>query len=169
MKKLLLRLVVACAISAIPLGALAQGANVAFGGADHDASAPVEVTADELSVDRNSGQAIFSGSVVAGQGDLRLSADRVRVEYATQNGQSTGRINQLVATGNVTLVNGAEAAEAQEAVYSVASSEIVMTGDVLLTQGPSALAGEKLIVDLQAGTGRMVGRVRTVFQPGGSE
>lgn len=155
-------------IAALSIGAAyAQGASVAFGGLKHDASQPVEITADELTVDQATGSAVFSGSVVAGQGEMRLSANRVQVEYAAENGQATGRINQLVATGGVTLVNGAEAAEAARAVYSVSAGEIVMTGDVILTQGVNALSGEKLTVDLNTGSGRMEGRVKTIFQTGG--
>ena len=146
----------------------AQGASVAFGGLKHDASQPVEITADELTVDQATGSAVFTGNVVAGQGEMRLSAGRVQVQYATENGQATGRIDQLVATGNVTLVNGAEAAEAEKAIYSVGGSQIVMTGNVILTQGINALSGEKLTVDLTSGSGRMEGRVRTIFQTGGN-
>ena len=148
--------------------ALAQNATVAFGGLKHDSSLPVEITADELTVDQNTGTAVFIGNVVAGQGEMRLTAARVRVQYATQNGEPTGRIERLFATGGVTLVNGPEAAEAQKAVYAVADGEVVMTGDVILTQGANALAGEKLTVDLSSGTGRMSGRVRTIFQTGGN-
>lgn len=147
----------------------AQGASVAFGGLKHDASLPVEITADELTVDQATGSAIFIGNVVAGQGEMRLSAGRVQVQYATENGQATGRIDQLLATGSVTLVNGAEAAEADQAIYSVGGSEIVMTGNVILTQGINALSGDKLIVDLTSGSGRMEGRVRTIFQTGGNK
>jgi len=148
--------------------ASAQGASVAFGGLKHDASLPVEITADELSVDQATGSAVFIGNVVAGQGEMRLSAARVQVQYATENGQATGRIDQLIATGNVTLVNGAEAAEAEKAVYQVGDAEIVMTGNVILTQGQNALSGEKLTVDLNSGSGRMSGRVRTIFRTGGN-
>lgn len=156
-------------IMALGLGAaFAQGASVAFGGLQHDSSLPVEITADELTVDQATGSAVFAGNVVAGQGEMRLSAARVQVEYATRDGKATGEINQLVATGGVTLVNGAEAAEAQRAVYAVGSGEIVMTGDVVLTQGVNALSGEKLTVDLNTGSGRMEGRVRTIFQTGGN-
>jgi lipopolysaccharide export system protein LptA len=147
----------------------AQGASVAFGGLKHDASLPVEITADELTVDQATGSAVFIGNVVAGQGEMRLSANRVQVQYATENGQATGRIDQLIATGSVTLVNGAEAAEAERAVYSVKGAEIVMTGNVILTQGVNALSGEKLTVDLKTGSGRMEGRVRTIFQTGGNK
>lgn len=150
-------------------GALAQGANVAFGGLQHDASLPVEITADELTVDQATGQAVFIGNVVAGQGEMRLSAGQVEVQYATTDGQATGRIAQLVATQGVTLVNGAEAAEASRAVYNVESAEIIMTGDVILTQGQNALSGEELTVDLTNGSGRMTGRVKTIFRTGDTE
>lgn len=148
--------------------AVAQNATVAFGGLKHDNTLPVEITADELTVDQNTGTAVFIGNVVAGQGEMRLTAARVRVQYATQNGEPTGRIDRLFATGGVTLVNGPEAAESQKATYAVADGEIVMTGDVVLAQGANALAGEKLTVDLSTGTGRMSGRVRTIFQTGGN-
>ncbi len=147
----------------------AQSGTVSFGAAPVDASSPVEVTADELSVDQTNGSAIFAGNVVAGQGDLRLSANQIRVEYLVENGAATGQIDRLLATGDVTLVNGAEAAEAQEAIYVIGSGEVVMTGNVLLTQGNNALSGEKLIVDLNTGKGRIVGRVRTVFQTGADQ
>lgn len=156
-------------VAAFSIGAaFAQGASVAFGGLKHDASQPVEITADELTVDQATGSAVFVGNVVAGQGEMRLSAARVQVHYATENGQATGRIDRLVATGSVTLVNGAEAAEAAQAVYTVSAGEIVMTGDVILTQGINALSGEKLTVDLNTGSGRMEGRVKTIFQTGGN-
>ncbi len=161
--------IAAVALVMITGTANAQGASVAFGGLKHDASLPVEITADELSVDQATGRAVFTGNVVAGQGEMRLSASRVQVQYATQNGQPTGDIDQLIATGSVTLVNGAEAAESEKAVYSVSGAEIVMTGNVILTQGVNALSGEKLTVDLKSGSGRMSGRVRTIFRTGGSE
>jgi lipopolysaccharide export system protein LptA len=160
---------VALALLMVSGSAFAQGASVAFGGLKYDTSLPVEITADELTVDQATGSAVFIGSVVAGQGEMRLSANRVQVQYATENGQATGRIDQLVATGSVTLVNGVEAAEADKAVYSVSGAEIVMTGNVILTQGVNALSGEKLTVDLTTGSGRMSGRVRTIFQTGGNQ
>ena len=40
-----------------------------------------------------------------------------------------------------------------------------MTGDVLLTQGANALSSERLRIDLNAGTGALEGRVRTIFVP----
>ena len=143
--------------------ALAQG-QIDFGGLSQDTSAPVEVTADQLDVDQNDGSAVFSGNVLVTQGEMRLTAARIVVNYATGE---AGRIQTMNATGGVTLVNGSEAAEAQEAVYDIDSGNVVMTGDVLLTQGQTALSGNRLTIDLETGTGRMEGRVRTIFETSG--
>lgn len=146
--------------------AVAQGANVAFGAFKHDSSLPVEIAADNLEINQETGKAVFKGNVEVGQGEMRLAAAQVEVEYEGGNG-STGKVQRLYATGGVTLVSGAEAAESREAVYTIGSSQIVMTGDVLLTQGQNALSGQKLTVNLDGGTGLMEGRVRTVFQSDG--
>lgn len=144
--------------------AFAQGATVAFGGLQLDSSLPVEVTADRLDVSQAKNTAVFSGNVTVGQGEMRLSADEVTVEYGTD-----GAIAVLHAKGSVVMVSGPDAAEADEATYTIASSEVVMRGDVILTQGQNALAGQQLVVDLAAGNGTMVGGVTTIFQPGGDQ
>jgi lipopolysaccharide export system protein LptA len=146
----------------LPAAAAAQGREIAFGGLRQDTSLPVEVTADSLSVDQAEGTAVFSGAVLVVQGELRLSAAEVRVEY----GADQREIRRLHATGGVTIANATDAAEAREAVYTVATGEVVMSGDVLLTQGENAIAGQRLRLDLKSGTGTMEGRVTTVFRPG---
>ena len=156
----------ALAFSLAHLPALAQGINVAFGAQSHDASAPVEVTAETLSVDQSDGTAVFSGNVVIAQGEMRLTAGEVRVFYAEGTDGQQGRIARLEATGGVTLVSGAEAAEAQEAVYTVDSGSIVMTGDVVLTQGQTAISAGRMTVNLEDGTGLLEGGVKTILQTG---
>jgi lipopolysaccharide export system protein LptA len=135
---------------------------IAFGGLKQDTNLPVDIGADSLTVNNADGTATFSGNVLVGQGDMRLKAGEIQVVYGT-DGKS---IQRLLATGGVTLTTGGEAAEAATAEYTIASGQVVMTGDVLLTQGQSALSGQKLIIDLTAGTGRMEGRVQTTFLPG---
>ena len=150
----------------VPSGAFAQ-AQVAFGGLKHDSSLPIEIAADQLSVDQADGSAVFNGNVKIGQGDMRLSAGKVRVEYTTGAG-TTGEISKLFASGGVTLINGAEAAEARDATYTISSGTVVMTGSVILTQGQNALSSDKLIVNLTSGTGTMEGRVKSIIQTGGN-
>ncbi len=145
----------------------AQGTEVAFGQRSPDSSLPVEVTADSLRVDQTDGTAIFVGNVLVGQGQMRLSANEVRVEYVMVDGQSTGDIGRVLATGNVTFVNGPEAAEGAMADYDVVKGTMLMTGDVILTQGQSILSGERLVVNVEDGTGVMEGRVKTILQNAG--
>lgn len=140
----------------------AQGTNVAFGTIRQDTGLPVEVTADNLSVDQSTGTAIFNGNVLIGQGEMRLSAAEVLVVYRDQ----AEGIARLEATGGVTLVSGDDAAESQRANYDIDSGTIVMSGNVLLTQGRNAISSDKMSVKLSDGTAQMSGRVRTVLQTG---
>jgi lipopolysaccharide export system protein LptA len=149
----------------LPGLALAQ-AEVPFGGLEHDASLPVEITADRLELDQAAGSAVFTGGVKVGQGTLRLAADRVEVFYDAESTEPTGKVQRMIASGNVTIANGTEAAEADHAVYEVAAGTIAMDGNVLLTQGQNALSSQSLDIDLNKGTGRLEGRVQTIFVPG---
>jgi len=139
----------------------AQGTSVAFGAIKQDTSQPVEVTADQLAVNNEDGTAIFTGNVVVGQGQMRLSAARVLVIYK----QDQSGIQRLEATGGVTLVSGPDAAEAQRADYTIDAGTVQMSGNVLLTQGANALTSERMNINLNDGTARMSGRVKTVLQP----
>lgn len=148
------------AFTAAPL--LAQGAGVAFGTIQQDTGLPVEVTSENLSVDQSTGTAIFTGDVVIGQGELRLSAQRVLVVYR-DNGEGIAR---LEATGGVTLVSGPDAAESERADYNIDTGTIEMSGNVLLAQGPSALSADRMSIKLSDGTAQMSGSVRTILQSG---
>ena len=145
-------------LTALPVAAQ----TVAFGGMKADTSAPVELSADNLTVNQTTGKAEFTGNVLIGQGAMKLSADKVVVQYVQGD---TQKIDNLDATGNVTLVNGPDAAEARQAIYEVASGNITLIGDVLLTQGQNVTSGEHMVVNLSDGTAQMNGRVRSVLQP----
>lgn len=159
-----MRAVGLAAVIVAALAPAAVGQQVPFG-ASHDASQPVEITSDRLDLDQSAGTAVFTGGVKVGQGALRLAADRVEVSY-DEGGGAAGTVRRMVATGNVTLSNGEEAAEADRATYDVASGRVEMEGNVLLTQGANALSSQRLSIDLDAGTGQLEGRVQTIFVPG---
>ena len=162
MLKPIMKLAVVSALCFTGAWANAQQANIAFGGLKQDTSLPVSLDADSLAINNADGSAVFKGNVVVVQGEMRLTAGEVQVEYLPGG----GGIKTLHATSGVTLVNAADAAEAREAVYTIESGNVVMTGDVLLTQGQSAISGQKLVINMKAGTGVMEGRVQTVFTPG---
>lgn len=154
--------VMALSLATVVAGTALSAQVVEFGGLKADPTKPVEVTSDSLSVNQTDGTATFSGNVVVVQGEMRLSAAEVLVEYA-EGGKGIARLH---ATGDVLLAGPTEAAEADEAIYTIASGEVVMKGDVLLTQGGTAVSGQTMVMDLATGIGRMEGRVTTTFTPG---
>lgn len=151
-------------LALLPAAGLAQGAPIAFGGLKADTSAPVEVAADTLSVDQSSGQAVFTGHVEIAQGEMRLSAEKVTVDYA---GDDRRRIRALLAEGDVLLVSGPDAAQAARASYDVENGIVTLHGEVLVSQGQNVLTGQEMTVDLATGTAQVAGRVRTILQPSG--
>ncbi len=163
---------VVAAGAAAPAAAQNQGP---FGSFKHDSTAPIEIVADSLEVRQAENLAIFSGEVVAGQGTLRLTTDLLTVTYAAEESDTgtdtnsrvgTGEIQHMRADGNVFLSNGAETAQGAWAEYDLASGMMRMGGKVVLTQGDNAISGESLVIDLNAGTGRIEGgRVKSVFTP----
>ncbi|MEI2685310.1 MAG: lipopolysaccharide transport periplasmic protein LptA [Cypionkella sp.] len=151
-----------CLLLANLSGANAEGTNVTFGGIKADTSLPVEVTADSLSVNQADGQAVFSGNVLVTQGEMRMTAAEITVQYE-EGGKG---IKTLHATGKVLLISAADAVEADTALYTIATGQVALTGSVLLTQGQATISGQQMLVDLKSGTGKMQGRVTTTFIPG---
>src|SRR3546814_19308014 len=74
-------------VGATTLPVAAQAPSGPFGGFKHDRSAPIEITSDALEVRQAEQLAICSGDVVAGQGTLRLTADRVERSAACRGGR----------------------------------------------------------------------------------
>jgi lipopolysaccharide export system protein LptA len=147
------------ALGSAPLAA--QGTSLTLSGMNAVRGLPVEIRADQLEVDNTTGETVFSGNAVLGQGEMRIAAPVIRIIYTTQG---TQRIERLEASGGVTLVTAEEAAEAQSAVYEVEQGTVRMLGAVILTQGQNILSGDRLDVNLRTGQGRMDGNVRTLIQ-----
>lgn len=150
-----------CAALICATTAFAQ-TDINLGAISADPNAPVEITADSLSIDQATGTAIFIGNVVFGQGDLRLNAARVQVIYS----DASGDISRLSASGGVTFVTATEAAEALTADYNLDTGTLELAGDVLLTQGASAISSDTMRLNLSDGSAQMYGRVRTIFNQG---
>ena len=126
--------------------------------------------------------ATFTGNVDAVQGELVLSADRLRVfYYGDQEGErpagTSGSIRRIEAEGNVFVSSPRETAQGRLGVYDVASNQLTLEGAVVLTQDANVVRGERLEMDLVSGHSRMLAavaasegaepaqRVRAIFTP----
>jgi len=162
------RLALALPLIAWAVAAPAQGTGVALGGFGYQQGEPVQITADSLDVNQSDGTAVFDGHVIIGQGQMRMSAGKVVVEYGA-GADGKNEIKRLLASGGVTLVSASEQAEAQSAVYTVTSGEIMLSGQVLVTQGATALSGDRMTVNLSTGQGKVEGNVRTILNTQGTK
>ncbi len=140
---------------------LAQGTGIALSPIEVDGSTPVEVTADNLTVEQNSNSATFEGNARVVQGDIILAANKILVRYNAEQ----SAIERVEATTNVVFTNGNEVAEAQRGVYVIGSGTVDLSGDVVLVQGVNAISGDTLALDLKSNSGKMSGNVKTVFVP----
>lgn len=147
-------ILIAAVVAATSAGAQTS---VPFGGFAQDTGAPVELEAESLRIEDGGARAVMSGGVVVGQGEMRLAAEEVTVEYRE------GRILRIRAAGDVILTQGEDAAEARTADYDVDRGTVILTGDVLVSQGAAAVSAERATVDLTTGDAVMEGRVRTVL------
>jgi len=92
------------------------------------------ITADRLDVDSDIRTATFGGNVRAVQGDMVISADRLKVFF---NGDVTGdkertadeaSIKKIIASSSVTIALGDRIAEAGQAEYRADEKVLVLSG-----------------------------------------
>lgn len=119
----------------LPLPVLAEQAVPVF-----DADQPIEITSARLEVWQDERKSVFTGDVVAKQGDMTLQADSLTVLFAAQQNQ----IEQLNAVGRVRMHQLERTATADRAVYRRQAGTLVLTGDALIEQDGNRIAGEEI-------------------------
>lgn len=139
----------------------------AWGQGNTESENPVEIEADMLEVDRETGIATFSGSVRARQNDFRLDADQLLV-FSGEDTEGNATISRLEASGSVLIDSAGELqARAQWAVFEVAAERIIMGDKVSLLQGGNIIEGGETVVNIKTGEARMRSgdgqRVRGLF------
>ncbi len=161
-------------------GVLAQTAGVP-GGFKHDSTQPIKISADALEVRQNEQIAVFTGSVDARQGDVRMQAQRLTVTYDpdAEDTSQSGAIRKVRADGDVFISSPDSTASGNWADYDVATGNITMGDTVTLTQGKgdcgNVIGGTSLFINLNSGLAQMqgglagsagTGRVQMILNPG---
>ena len=141
--------------------AFAQSATLSLNSKNHDVSLPVEITANNLSMNQASNTAIFEGNARVGQGLLRLAADKIVVIYS----QNAKKVDSLEANGNVLFTNGEDIAKSENAVYKIDSGLLKMSGNVYLIQGKNTISGNYLDMNILENIANLSGNVKTILAP----
>ena len=132
--------------------------SLSLGGFSSNPDASIEMAADKLTISQTNGSARFEGNVIIDQENIKIMAQLVVVTYL-----ESGGINQLSASGGVTVVTQTESAEAKTADYDLGNQNLVLRGDVLLTQGQNVISSDAMTIDLTTGAAIVEGRVRTTL------
>lgn len=101
-------------------------------------SLPITVKSNEMTADNKGKTAIFSGKVVAKQGDITIYSDKLVVSYADKNND----VDKVEAHGNVRIVQLNRTGFADQAVYDSRNGRIVLTGTPRVVQGSDSISGK---------------------------
>lgn len=99
---------------------------------------PITVKSNEMTADNKGKTAIFSGKVVAKQGDVTIFSDKLVVSYANKGGD----VEKVEALGNVKIVQLNRTGFADQAVYESRNGRIVLTGTPRIVQGGDSISGK---------------------------
>ncbi|SHI78139.1 lipopolysaccharide export system protein LptA [Malonomonas rubra DSM 5091] len=128
-------------------------------------SLPIEVTANQLEADQQKRQAIFTGDVVAKQGDVTLYGDKMVVYQL--DGQE--QVDRLEVFGHVRVVQLDRTATAERAVYRQVAETLTLYGNAEVHQGQNRVAGDEIIVYLRENRSLVKsgdsGRVKAILFP----
>ena len=110
-------------------------------------NSPIEITSDRMRSENGGQKIIFSGKVVAMQGDMKITADIMEV-YNTPDKKQT---EEIVAIGNVNIIRGDNRAKGDRAVYLDQLKKIILTGSpkALAWQGKDLIEGREMIFLLE--------------------
>ncbi len=135
---------------------------------------PIDIEAVKLDYFDKEQKLIYTGNVIATQGDSKLKSTVLTIYLAPKNPDapstaSTNQVQRMVAVGPVTLLQRDQVGTGDSGVYEKASNTVVLTGNVTLTQGPNITKGDKLVYDLKSGQAVVTGRVKSMFIPADNE
>ena len=146
----------------------------AYQGLGMSSDQPVQIESEQLEVHQDENVALFSGHVVARQGQTVLKSDKLTVYYTgsplgdaqAQASQQPQQIRRLEATGNVLVTSADQTASGESAVFDTAANTIVLTGNVVLTQGETVIRGARLNINVATNQAKMEGgRVQMLIAP----
>ena len=137
---------------------------------------PINIEAVKLDYFDKEQKLVYTGSVVAVQGDSTLKASVLTIfltpkpqEGAAAASSSTGRVQRMLAVGPVTLLQRDQVGTGDNGTYDKTSNNVVLTGNVTLSQGPNVTKGDKLTYDLKTGQAVVTGRVKSMFLPSSND
>ena len=176
-----------CAAPALAQGGRAEaegsrpsdgGRPSAFSGLSGSGKEPIKIDADRLDVFDKEQRAVFSGNVVAVQGDSTMKCTSLTVLYEQSRApgatlsspagpaQGENGIRKIDCKGPVTVTAKTQVATSDNATFDRVQNKIVLTGNAALSDGPNVTKGDRVVYDLNTSRAHIEGRVRALIVPG---
>ena len=154
---------------------------------------PINIDAGKLDYFDKEQKLIYSGGVVAVQGDSTLKASQLTIFLVKDAASPAGKpaagenaaaantaagagpaagssVKKMEAKGPVTLVSKDQVGTGDNGVFDKAENKVTLTGNVTLSQGANVTKGDKLVYDMTSGQAQVfagtAGRVQSLFVPG---
>ncbi len=103
--------------------------------------APIDIDSDSVEADQKKNTFTFKGNVVAKQEDVTVYCNLLTVYYDGE----TKKIKEIVATGNVKIVQQDRRATSQKAIFYQDENKVVLEGEAVVRQGDNVIRGERVV------------------------
>ena len=102
--------------------------------------APIDIDSDRLEADQKTNTITYKGNVVAKQEDVTLYANTLVIVYDPD----TKKLKEIVATGNVKVVQLERRATGQKVTFDQDKNKVVLDGDAVAREGTNVIRGERI-------------------------
>lgn len=161
-----------------------------FAGFGSNSKEPIKVDANKLEVFDKENRGVFSGDVVAIQGQTTVRCSVMTVFYsqnrqagqagqpapapaAAAAGAGQSSVRRIECQGPVSILSGTQSATANFMVYDAPADTVTLTGQVVISDCDNVQRGERVVYDVKTGRATVdagaKGRVQGIFVQGGDE
>ena len=150
-----------------------------------DSKAPISIEADHLDYFEKEGKAIYTGRVIAVQGDTKLNCSKLTIfmdksqqsasvksasaaaapppatgdakASGGENAASSSSVKHMDCAGPVNVVSKTQTATADSGSYDKGRNNVILIGHVVLSDGRNVTKGDRLVYDLTTGQATVQG------------
>ena len=105
----------------------------------------IKISSEKLNVYRDSNISVFSGSVYAEDGKVKLWSDKISMFYD----ETKKSVYEIVAENNVKIIVNEITAYGNFSKYKVDNEELLLEGDVVIIEENNEIKSDQLILDLK--------------------
>lgn len=169
-----------------PAAKTKRASGTPFAGFGGNSKEPIKIDANKLEVFDKENRGVYSGDVVAVQGQSTLRCSTMTIHYisnaagsgktgAANAAPSAGQnsIRRIDCNGPVSVTSGTMSATSNFMTYDAQAETVTFTGNVVIADCDNVQRGERAVYDVKTGRATVdaggKGRVQGIFTPGSED